>query len=94
MSEKMKTIIYYIGIGLVVIGLIFACVGVYRTYTNKQIFDFNQRFDYGILKLPDDTIVYGKVQYWKDFDDGDQMQVKINDVTYLVHSVNAALYTK
>lgn len=36
-------------------------------------------------------MVDGKVESWKDFEDGDQIQVKIDGVTYLVHSSNITL---
>lgn len=35
--------------------------------------------------------VAGKIESWKDYDDGDQIQVKIDGTTYLVHSVNIVL---
>lgn len=47
--------------------------------------------NYAILALPDGSIVSGKIESWKDYDDGDQIQVKIDGTTYLVHSANIAL---
>ena len=44
-----------------------------------------------ILALPDGSVISGKIESWKDYDDGDQIQVKIDGTTYLVHSVNIAL---
>lgn len=58
---------------------------------NYQVFDTTYTFDKAILSLPDGTLVEGKVQSWKDFDDGDQIQVKINNVTYLVNSSSIVL---
>jgi len=58
---------------------------------NKQIFDTTYRFDRAIISLPDGTIVDGEVQSWTDFEDGDQLQIKIDGVTYLVHSSDVAL---
>ncbi len=58
---------------------------------NKDIFDFTYKFDRAIIALPDGTIVDGKVQSWTDFEDGDQLQIKIDGTTYLVHSMNAVL---
>lgn len=58
---------------------------------NYQVFDTTYTFDKAILSLPDGTLVEGNVQSWKDFDDGDQIQVKINNVTYLVHSSSIVL---
>lgn len=57
---------------------------------NRQIIDTTYNYTKAIVSLPDGTLVSGKVDSWKDYD-GDQIQVKIDGVTYLVHSVNAVL---
>ena len=61
---------------------------------NKQLIDTTYSFDRAIISLPNGEIVEGKVQSWKDFDDGDQVQVKINEKTYLVHSINVVLISE
>lgn len=61
---------------------------------NKQIFDTTYSFDRAIVSLPNGQILEGKVDSWKDYDDGDQIQVKINGVTYLVHSTDVALISE
>lgn len=58
---------------------------------NKQLFDATYAFDRAIISLPNGTVVDGKVQSWTDYEDGDQIQVKIDGVTYLVHSTNVVL---
>ena len=58
---------------------------------NKSVFDTTYTFNRAIVKLADGTIVDGRVQSWTDYEDGDQIQVKINDNTYLVHSSNITL---
>lgn len=58
---------------------------------NKTFFDTTYRFDYAMIQLPDGGIVQGTVETWKDFEDGDQIQVKIDGTTYLVHSENVVL---
>lgn len=58
---------------------------------NKQMIDTTYKFDRAIIYLPDGTVVDGKVQSWTDFEDGDQIQVKIDGKTYLVHSSNVVL---
>lgn len=58
---------------------------------NKQIFDTTYTFTRAILSLPDGTVISGEVESWRDYDDGDQIQVKIDGVTYLVHSSNCVL---
>lgn len=57
---------------------------------NKQVLDFTYSYEYAIIKLPDDTVIEGKVQSWKDYD-GEQLQIVIDDNTYLVNSVNAIM---
>lgn len=58
---------------------------------NKQMIDTTYKFDRAIIQLPNGTVIDGKVQSWTDFEDGDQIQVKIDGVTYLVHSSDIAL---
>ena len=53
---------------------------------NKQVVDLTYSYERAIISLPNDEIVEGKVQSWTDFEDGDQIQVKIDGVTYLVHA--------
>ena len=61
---------------------------------NKQIFDTTYKFDRAQILMPDGSIISGKVESWTDYEDGDQIQVKINGTTYLVHSENIALIAK
>ena len=58
---------------------------------NKDIFDTVFAYDRAVLGMPDGTVVSGKVQSWTDYEDGDQIQVKIDGVTYLAHSSQVVL---
>lgn len=58
---------------------------------NKQLVDMTYSYDRAIISLPNGEVVDGKVSSWTDFDDGDQIQVKINGKSYLVHSSNVVL---
>lgn len=58
---------------------------------NYQVFDTTYEFDRAIISMPNGEIIEGKVDSWKDYEDGDQIQVKINGVTYLVHSSDVVL---
>ena len=58
---------------------------------NKQMVDLTYSYEYAIIALPNGEIVEGKVTSWTDFEDGDQLQIKINGKTYLVHSSNVVL---
>lgn len=71
---------------LTLVLVITLCVGC----GNKDMFDTVYTFDKAIISLPDGTVVYGEVQTWRDYE-GDQIQVKIDGVTYLVHSTQIAL---
>lgn len=61
------------------------------TGCNKQLIDLNFKYDSAIIRLPDGSVVSGPVESWTDYEDGDQLQIKINGVTYLVHSMNVVL---
>jgi hypothetical protein len=58
---------------------------------NQQFFDTIYTYDRAILALPNGDVIEGKVDSWRDYDNSDQIQVKINGVTYLVHSVDVVL---
>ena len=58
---------------------------------NKQMVDLTYSYEYAIIGLPNGEVVEGKVSSWTDYEDGDQLQVKINGKTYLVHSSNVVL---
>ena len=58
---------------------------------NKQMLDLTYSYEYAIIALPNGEVVEGKVSSWTDYEDGDQLQVKINGKTYLVHSTNVVL---
>lgn len=58
---------------------------------NKQVIDLTYEYSQAQIKMPDGTVVEGKVDSWNDYE-GDQLQVKINGTTYLVHSSNVVLW--
>lgn len=61
---------------------------------NKQVVDLTYSYERAIISLPNGEIVEGKVQSWTDFEDGDQIQVKIDDVTYLLHASQIVLISE
>ena len=61
---------------------------------NKQMVDLTYSYEYAIIGLPNGEVVEGKVTSWTDFEDGDQIQVKIDGKTYLVHSSNVVLISE
>ena len=58
---------------------------------NKMLIDTTYSFEYAIIELPNGEVVEGKVQSWTDYEDGDQIQVRIDGTTYLVHSEDIVL---
>lgn len=74
--------------------LIFILTISLLTGCNKQVFDTTWDFDYAYVKLPDGSVVQGKLDSWKDWDDSDVVQVKINGVTYLTHYCNVVMIDK
>lgn len=58
---------------------------------NYQMVDTTYGYDRAVVSLPNGEIVEGNVDSWFDFEDGDQIQVKIDGTTYLVHSSDVVL---
>ena len=57
---------------------------------NKQIFDFNYKYNYAYIQLQNGEVIEGRVETWQDYD-GEQLQVKINGIIYLTNSYNCTL---
>ena len=79
----MKKVICLMVVAILIAGIFSGC--------NKQLVDITYNFDRAILTLPNGEVIEGDVQSWKDYDDGDQLQVKIDGTTYLVHSEDIVL---
>ena len=58
---------------------------------NRALLDTHYNFDYAMIAMPDGTVIEGKVDSWRDYEDGDQLQVTIDGVTYLTHATNVVL---
>lgn len=76
---------------LVAIIMLTLMVAILSSCGNKQVFDTTYKFDKAIIYLPNGEIIEGKIDSWTDYEDGDQIQVKIDGVTYLVHSSDVVL---
>lgn len=61
---------------------------------NKTVADFTYKYNYAWIELPGGDVVEGPVQSWTDFEDGDQIQVKINDVIYLTDTTRCVMAQK
>ena len=58
---------------------------------NMQVVDTTWSFDKAIVALPNGEVVEGKLNSWKDYENSDQLQVKIDGKTYLTHSQNVVM---
>ena len=81
----MKKIIALALAGIITVGSLCGC--------NRQIIDLTYNYNYAVVELPNGEIVEGKVSSWRDYE-GDQLQLVINGITYLVHSSNVAMMNK
>lgn len=61
---------------------------------NRQMIGLTYNYKYAVISLPNGDIVEGAVESWRDYDDGDQLQVTVDGVTYLLHAANVALMTE
>ncbi len=62
---------------------------------NMQMVDTTYTFNYAVIYKPNGEVyVEGPVESWKDYSDGDQLQIKINGVTYLTHASLCIMSTK
>lgn len=75
----MKAILWII----ILVGVSLSCMAISN---NKQIVDTTWSYERGIISLPNGEIIEGKIESWKDYENSDQIQVKIDGNTYLVHS--------
>lgn len=70
---------------------IIVLIVIFASSCNRQMVDLTYRYDRAILELPNGEVIEGDVESWRDYADGDQIQVKINGVQYLVHSSDIVL---
>jgi len=73
---------------VIIVTFLIMCV---LTSCNYDIMDTKFQYDYAIIRLPNGTIIEGKIIQWRDFD-GEQLQVTLEDGnTYLVNSFYTTL---
>ena len=78
----------------VALGALILALALIFAGCNKQLVDLTYSYEYAIIALPNGEVVEGKVTSWTDFEDGDQLQIKIDGKTYLVHSSNVVLISE
>ena len=75
---------------LIILILAVMVIAMILSGCNRQMIDLNYNFNYAIINIFNGT-VEGKVSSWRDFEDGDQLQVTIDGVTYLTSATNVIL---
>lgn len=81
--------ILYVVFGILIC-IFFACM-IFSGCSNRQIVDTTNRFTRAIIVMNDGSRIEGKVQSWLDFKDSDDIQIKIDGVTYYTSSENVLL---
>lgn len=71
--------------------LLLGCLLCLTACGNRALFDTHYTFTRAMIALPDGSVVSGPVDSWRDYEDGDQLQVTIGGVTYLTHATNVVL---
>ena len=62
---------------------------------NRKIgIDTTQTFRWAIIQLGNGELLEGEISSWRDFEDGDEIQITIDGITYLTHYSNVILATK
>lgn len=89
-----KTMIAVIATIIVAVCLLFIST-VFAYAWNNSIFDTTWHFDRAVISLPNSSFcVEGKVELWKDFENSDVVQVKIDGITYVTHYSNVVLISE
>ena len=84
---KKSNLIKIVGVVLTTAAFVCGC-------SNKDMFDAVYTYDKVIIEMPDGQVVKGNVESWRDYEDGDQLQIKVNGKTYLVHSEDCVLISE
>jgi hypothetical protein len=71
--------------------ILFVTVFTSAACGNNQIFDTVYTYDRAIISLPDGTKIEGHVEGWKEYDDSDSIQIKIDGRYYYTHLQNVVL---
>ena len=80
-----------LGVFMAVLALMASMIFAGCEVSNIQVVDTTLRYDYAWISLPSGEVVEGTVESWREFGDGDQIQIKINGTTYLTDTTRAVL---
>lgn len=77
---------------LLVVVVLFVTMFVLTGCGNKDLFDTVYTYNYAIVDFLDGNVEKINVKQWRDYEDGEQIQIIAKDGTvYLVNSVNCIL---
>lgn len=76
---------------IIIVGALILALILTMVACNMDLIDTTYHFDRAIIYLPNGEVIEGKVQSWTDYENSDQIQVKINGKTYLTHITNVVL---
>lgn len=78
---------------LLVMMVIAGIIGMtyFVTSCNYQVVDLTYNYNYAYIQLQNGEVIEGRVETWRDYEDGEQIQVQINGITYLTNSFNCTL---
>ena len=82
-----KHIICFVACLMMLVGCVVLC-----SCGNYTVLDMTFTYSWAQIKLPDGTIIEGKVDSWTDYGDG-LLQITIDGTTYLVHAADAVMKT-
>lgn len=78
-----------------IICLILAVVVILTTICftgcNMSVIDTTYSFDKAMIAMPDGTVIKGRVESWKDYEDSDAIQVEIDGKVYYTFLNNVVL---
>ena len=82
-------------LALLAILLAFALSGCQenKDYSSVLLWD-SKGYNYAIIKLQNGELIEGPIEKWRDFEDGEQLEVTIDGVLYLTNSINCTLIHK
>lgn len=75
----------------VMLVLLLVAVLAIMTGCNYTMFDSTWSFNHAQIAMPDGGFIEGRVESWTDFEDSDQLQLKIDGVVYLTHATNVVM---
>lgn len=85
---KKKSFVSWI---MILLGILIPVGIIALTSCNKQLVDTTYSFDTAVMYVGGEWLTVD-VDSWKDYEDGDQIQIKAKDGNvYLVHSTNVTL---